>query len=395
MQISQVPSVMQFHQEYFVYNVVVPIRPGVGRYPIPDRAIGMKLRELFYGDTNGNLFEMTRIQSEDKAHFQQNGGSNNAIHKFYIEGNDIVLAPLPVGFNGGSLNFYIYLRPNQLVTVDRAATAQSFVKSITIDNSNLNVGDKFSITSYDTSGAATVTSYTAVSGSPVGNQFQIGVDSITTATNLSNILALSSNLISASNGTPSTTIVTINYGTLSTTFSSLNSSNQPTLGINVGATQGIQFDNVASTWLNPVTNVYEPLFANTKLIDFLQTNSGHRIKAYDKQIPVNGISGNVIMFNAVDVPKDLLIGDYICLANECIIPFLPPDLHNGLAERACARILAALGDQAGLAMSQQKIQEIDSKQGNLLDNRVEGSPLKVRAGKSLLRFGKANSNRRF
>jgi hypothetical protein len=42
--ISQVPSVLQFHSEYFVTYVTIPLFTNVSRYPIPSRAIGQKLR---------------------------------------------------------------------------------------------------------------------------------------------------------------------------------------------------------------------------------------------------------------------------------------------------------------------------------------------------------------
>lgn len=393
--ISQVPSVLQFHQEYFVFPVVVPLRPNVLRYPVPNRAIGMRLRDIFWQDQNGNLFELTRIQSEDKAFYQRNDGANQAIHKYYMESNDIVLTPPNLSSPTGSLVFYIFIRPNQLVYNNRAATVTAFSKTLTVDNSNINVGDALTISIFGDSGAATRYVLTATSGTPSANQFLIGADSIATATNLSLAILGLGILENSSNGTPSTNTVTITYDELNTTFTTVNANNQTTLGIIVESQQGIVFDNVPTTWLNPVTNISEPLFANGLLVDFLQTNPGHKIKAYDKLIPSNGISSNTINFAQQDVPIDFEIGDYICLQNECIIPFLPPDLHNGLAERACARILAALGDQTGLAMSNAKIQEIDSKQGNLLDNRVDGDPLKVTARKSLLRFGKVSTIRRF
>lgn len=395
MMISQVPSVLEYHQEYYVFPVRVPMLPNKTRYAIPDRSIGMKLRELFWEDQNGNLSEMTRIQSEDKAYYQRNTGTNQLFNKFYVEGNDVVLTPQMIPNPVGNLVFFIFIRPNQLVPNNRAATISSFTKTLTIDNSTINVGDILTIKQAPESGIVTYTTLTAVSGAPSGGQFQIGASSIATATNLSLAIMSTGTVTSVSNGTPSSNVITLIYNTLTTTFSTVNANNQPTLGIVVESQQGINFINVASTWLNPVTNITEPLFVNGGLVDFLQTKPGHKIKAYDITIPLSGISNNTINFIQTDVPNDLIIGDYICLANECIIPFLPPDLHNGLAERAAARILAALGDQAGLAMSQQKIADIDLRQGNLLDNRVEGSPLKVTGRKSLLHFGKIARIRRY
>lgn len=395
MMISQVPSVLEYHQEYYVFPVRVPMLPNKTRYAIPDRAIAMKLRELFWEDQNGNLSEMSRIQSEDKAFFQRNTGTNQLFNKFYVEGNDIVLTPQSVPNPTGNLIFYIFIRPNQLVPNNRAATVANFSKTLTIDNSTISVGDILTITQAPDSGVVTYTTLTAVSGAPASGQFQIGASSIATATNLSLAITTTGIFSAVSTGTPSTNVISLTYNSLSTTMSSINSNNQPTLGIVVQSQQGVVFNSVPTTWLNPVTNITTPLFQNNILVDFLQTKPGHKIKAFDKLIPANGITGNTINFTQSDVPSELIIGDYICVSNECIIPFLPPDLHNGLAERAAARILASMGDQIGLAMSEQKIADIEKRQGNLLDNRVEGAPLKVTGRKSLLHFGKIARIRRY
>jgi len=39
MAISQVPSVMSFHEEYFVTEITADLEANKSRYPIPDRAI--------------------------------------------------------------------------------------------------------------------------------------------------------------------------------------------------------------------------------------------------------------------------------------------------------------------------------------------------------------------
>ncbi len=94
-----------------------------------------------------------------------------------------------------------------------------------------------------------------------------------------------------------------------------------------------------------------------------------------------------------DAPLSLEVGDYIALAGECFIPQIPTDLHNTLAERTCERILQALGDQAGLAITKAKITEMEQHQGVLIDNRVDGSPQKVLPRHSQLRYNKFSYRR--
>jgi len=366
--ISQIPAVMQYHEEYLVYTKTVPLRSNKSRYAIPDRAIGMKLRDLFWQDSSGNLFGMSQITEEDKAFFQRSIGANQAVHKYYIENNDVVLSPSVSGDATGYLVFCFFLRPNQLVKDERAAIISGFSKTITVNNASLVAGDTVTVGS---------SVFTAVSGSPSVLQFQIGASDIATATSLAQAINTVGE-VSANNGSPSTSVVTVSYQELDTTLTSSN-----TAALTIQATQGIVFNSIPSN------------ITSSSYVDFLQTKPGHKIRTYDVLIPINGVSSSSISFRASEVPEDLVVGDYVCTANECIIPQLPPELHNGLAERAAARILAAMGDVAGLQMSSAKIEEINKSEGTLLDNRVDGSPRKITAKYSLLRWGRLGTRRRF
>lgn len=497
--IAQVPSVLIYHEEYFVTYKVVPLQTNLNIYPIPNRATGMKLRDLFWQDQNGNLFEMTRIEEHDKAFFQMNGGSNQAIHTFYVQGNDVVLTPGVVNSPTGSLVFVFYLRPNQLVKNDRAAIIQSFVQTIQTNNSLINPLDTVTLvlnpgftntypfndsnsplvldpinnqqviyTAVNSLGGniTAISSYSqdqtlvtsanhqlsagqtvVISGSNCNpiidgtyqvqvidansfiipfsilipgtagaftspNQFLIGPDSGTTAGNLSSAINATKAIILA---TEDSNNITLSYTNI---FTQIMTSN--IYGFLIPKkTIGINFNALPSTYTDDETNITENLFLNSVLIDFLQTEPGHKIYLYDVKIPATGISGTTITFpiqsllvptgtvnNVATNPSinigstvqltlaNLKVGDYICLANESIIPYIPPDLHNGLAERTSARILAALGDTAGLQTANAKIAEIETRQGNLLDNRSEGNPQKVVNRHSVLHYGKMGVTRR-
>ena len=510
--IAQVPSVLQYHEEYFVYRHATPLVTNISRYPIPNRAIGMKLRDLMWSDASSNFFEMTRINASDKAFFQRNVGANQAIHKFYLEGNDVVLTPSVVGGPTGNLNFFIFLRPNQLVANSRAATVQSFNNYITIDNSSIVNGDKVVIQTNNLNSTPTTYTFTAVSVvTNAATQFLIGASSIATATNLvalinaqvsgqaasnatgtsatvtmvgsdisltitpsllnnyitinssiadgdeiiiqqnsspspviytfeavtvvtnpttqflivpGNPIATASNLVSLINAQVTGQTATNGSGTLSTiTILGLSVTVSLSVSLVTPASNGIvlpnstgfttnnssvvsiNFDQLPSTWTDPITNQTSSLYSSGKLVDFLQTEPGHRTYVYD--ISIVSTSGNTAVFNRnslltsysngynfVPMIINLKVGDYICLANESIIPQIPPDLHTVLAERTAARILAAIGDQAGLAVANQKIAEMELRQGNVLDQRVEGAPEKITARHSLLRYGKMGVRRR-
>lgn len=395
MSTSQVPSILQFHEEFFVVVKEVDLQSNQSVYPIPYRAIGLKLRDLMYRDTSGNLTEMTRITGDEDI-FTYGSGSGTPPYKYKLQGNDIILVP-PIGsIPFGSLIFVYYLRPNQLVPNRRAAIISNFTESITLNNASISPGDTITINmiqrstdglinttqSLNQNDIAVLSSlvFTAVSGAPGALEFQIGATSLDTASNF--VTAINTdNTYFANNGIPSTNAVTINFDNLM--FQVLTSN---TAGFSILPTTGIAFTNLPNTDLNPNTGITTPLFVAGASIDFLQTNPGHKIRNFDVIIPINGLTTNAIEFNEEDVPLDMAIGDYICLSHECIIPQIPSDLHEVLSERTSARIQKALGDQAGLQATQMKIQEMEGNQSKLIDNRAEGTPQKVLGRHTLLKI---------
>jgi hypothetical protein len=366
MMISQVPSVLSFHEEYYATTEDVPLVENKKRYPLPERAIGMKLRDLFLKDSNGNLFEMTRISQDDRGYFQRQSGGSNGVHKYFLEGNDIVLANDSV-VEGNSLVFVYFIRPSRLVKNERAAIIEGFTKTVTVTNASVVAGDTVTVNG---------TVFTAVAGSASTNEFQIGGTSIVTATNLAAAITVADIVDSAGTGSPATNVITIQYEELDTDIETSNST-----GFAIQETQGIAFTSVPAN------------IENGSTVDFLQTRPGHKIRRTDIRLGSNVVSETAITFDSDDVPEDLVVGDYVCLANESIVPYLPTDLHTGLAERTCARILAAIGDTQGLAATNEKIAEIEIRQGNILDNRVEGSNKKIRARNSLIALGKIGRRR--
>jgi hypothetical protein len=381
--ISQVPSVLQYHEEYFVYRVQTPLVSNISRYSIPDRAIGMRLRDLMWADSAGNFFEMTRISADDKAFFQRNIGANQAIHKFYIENNDVVLTPSVIGDPTGFLNFFIFMRPNQLVKNDRARTIQSFTQDITvIDNSALVAGDKITITIATQSPNPIPTDITIV----------IGVNAAATATNIQS--AISAAAIDGVSASVNGATITCTFDDITTSFVALNET-----AISISSQLGFTFGTELAS-----------LFSVGSKIDFLQTKPGHKTYVFDvrvKAITNPSVGVYVLKVNRSDllVPLStgynfppliagIQTGDYICLAGESIIPQIPPDLHNMLAEKTAARILASLGDQAGLAMANDKIKEMEYRQGTLLNDRVDGAPQKITSRHSILRYNKMGVRKR-
>lgn len=368
MVISQVPDIMIYHEEYFVATLDVPLISNVTRYPIPERAMGGKLRDVFYKDINDNLFEMTRVPPEDKAYWQRESGSSSLMQKYFLENNDVVLAPQNMNNPTGSLQFSYFLRPNLLVKNDRAAICSNFFKNVVVDNGSIVAGNTLTVGSVV---------FTAVVGAPSALEFQIGANSIATASNL--VTAINTNATyTATNGSPSTSTVTINLLQSDVDVQSNNNS-----ALSVDSRLGIQFTDLVPSNIVDGINV-----------DFLQTKPGHKSLKLSYQLPIGSVSDSAILIPSEIIPDDFIVGDYICEEYECIIPQIPSDLHNGLAERVCGRILAAQGDMAGLQMVGAKLNEIKTAEGALLDNRVVGSTQKITQRRSPLAWLKMGVRRR-
>lgn len=401
LQINAVPAIKELHEEYFVYKCPpTPLVNGISRYPIPSRAMGMSVRDINWSDTSGNFFKLTRIAPEEKSFFQQNVGSNQAIGKYYLEGNEIVITPQVQTGATGSLNFFIYLRPNYLVKDDRAAVIQEFQNRTTVNNASLNPGDTFTIITGNQTPSPVITTLTAVNAAPsLPNEFEIAATNTLTAVNIKNTInALSLEGVTATN---SDGMVIVAYEDISSTFESSST------GLSVDNTYiYVRFDaTFQPDYTDLETDKTTALYVQNSKIDFLQTDPGHRTYLYDIKLReilpnyvgkfksadlktyLNNSSGGAQQFSPIKV------GDYICLANECIIPQIPPELHSALAERTAARILSAIGDKEGLAISQAKIAELDKQQASLIGQRVDSSVPKVFNQFSLLRLGKRGRRR--
>ena len=112
-------------------------------------------------------------------------------------------------------------------------------------------------------------------------------------------------------------------------------------------------------------------------MDFLQLKSPHkRLEINVTPTSVDALN-KTYTFNVADIPEHLVVGDHLAFAEECIIPNIPTDLHSMLAQRIACRCLEAMNDAQGLALANQKLAEMELKTGQLIDNRVEGAPMKV------------------
>lgn len=123
---------------------------------------------------------------------------------------------------------------------------------------------------------------------------------------------------------------------------------------------------------------------NTKY-DFVQIETPHKIYDYDLLASAINPLAKTVTFGPGNVPAELIVGDTLMEAGETFVPNIPSELHSMLAQRVAARCLEAMGDTQGLNNANTKLNEMEIKTGTLIDNRVEGAPLKVINKNSFLR----------
>lgn len=401
MLINAVPQIKEAHEEYFVFKVIVPLVQNIARYEIPYRSLGMTLRDLFYSDQSGNYIKMVRTAPEDKAFFQNNYGNNQNTSTYYLEGNTVVLSSQMVNGPTGNLNFFIYLRPNYLVRNSRAAIIEGYQTTLQV-LINPTPGTQYTIVSNVQTQSPVEYLFTAVSGSPSSaGEFQIGATAADTAINLNT--AIGTMAIPGVTTTLSSTTITISYLELSMTFSS----SVDTELLPDDTYTYVKFDQLESTWTDPDTDETSPLYVPNLPVDFLQTGGGHSTYTYDVILQAI-LPGNVGKFltsslkgylnnnsGGIQSFLPIKVGDYICPQNECIIPQIPDELHYALAERCASFVLQAIGDQTGLAASEQRIAKMNEAQGNIINSRVTGSVPKVFNPNNMLRMGKSLRRWRF
>lgn len=148
---------------------------------------------------------------------------------------------------------------------------------------------------------------------------------------------------------------------------------------NVGVIQSINTNTGVITLVS-----FPSSFSNLPDVDLIAKRSPNKIHCYD--ITPLSVDANLrtITFNTEDLPDNLMVGDYIALAEQTPVPNIPTEMHPLLAQRAAVHILEALGDSEGLNNAKVKLDQMEKSINNIIDDRVEGAPQKVKPRYSTL-----------
>lgn len=113
-----VPAIMSLHEDYFLFEISVPLENGKTEYEIPSRAAGNKLRDLQYKPDPKTFIEMTRVGIGERFSGYNDGMVGN-IKRYYLKNNKVVVSEALASSSSGSLNFIFYIKPSQLVLEER------------------------------------------------------------------------------------------------------------------------------------------------------------------------------------------------------------------------------------------------------------------------------------
>lgn len=118
--LALVPQIISLHEDYLLYEILIPIERGKVEYEIPSRAVGNKLRDVQHKIDDRNYTEMTRVGIGDR--FNESSTSIiSGLQRFYLKNNKVVLLE-PPGSSTGSIAMVFYIKPSNLVEEDKVST---------------------------------------------------------------------------------------------------------------------------------------------------------------------------------------------------------------------------------------------------------------------------------
>lgn len=121
MRSSLVPLIDSAAEEFFVHYEDIDYDPDQTEYGIPLRAVGTKLRDVVFVDSNGNEVGIPRLRPEQiKTGFQYGIGYNFGMYGFFLKDQKIVLY---IGNQSGvssypTLRLKYFRRPSDCVVAD-------------------------------------------------------------------------------------------------------------------------------------------------------------------------------------------------------------------------------------------------------------------------------------
>lgn len=336
--IGLMDQIMTARGDYLVYFEDIALDGTQTEFPIPSRAHGNKLRDAHIVSSDGRTVkELTQITLDELADYDTNFQNADA---FYLRNNLIILTSAVVT-RGDYLRLYFYMRPNKLVLNERAVTASAIATGYEIDTVEPNNGSITEITDQE---IVTSANHNLNSGDFV--------------------------IITGSDSTPSID------GIYSIAVISPNSFSITGVDVTIPGTVGSW--NLAVEVYTATSVVFPKHFTTAITYDIVAAVSPNKIKHYDLYANSINNTTKTISFRVSDIGTDFVVGDYVTKAEETIVPNLPTEYHSVLAQMVAVACLESMGDTNGMQSAEKKLNKMQKSVLNIVTNRVEGAPKKIK-----------------
>lgn len=120
-------------------------------------------------------------------------------------------------------------------------------------------------------------------------------------------------------------------------------------------------------------------FTNGALVDVVRGTSPFEVVAAGVALADVGVTTFTL--------SDVEAGDYVCLTGTSPVPQVPEELHVLLAQQVAAKVLEALGDDAGLQRARAVLADAEGLALAAVSPRVEGEPKLIVTRRGLLHQG--------
>jgi hypothetical protein len=135
LQLKMVSDLISVREDFFLTEESTSIIAEVENYPVPSRAIGNALKQVFFIPTGTTTkIPLVRVDSERVEYFQTDGSEPR---KYYILGDEIILLPTPQTACG-SLLFVFPAKPNTLTQTLNCAKITAKISNVTTASFTVN-----------------------------------------------------------------------------------------------------------------------------------------------------------------------------------------------------------------------------------------------------------------
>lgn len=137
--------------------------------------------------------------------------------------------------------------------------------------------------------------------------------------------------------------------------------------------------NIAVNGVDPlltdITVSSVPLdFTSSLKYDIVRAKAGFDLLKKDLSV---SIVGTTITVNTADVPSEIQVGDYLCIADTTPVPQIPVEWFTYLANHTAALVLESIGDMDAAAKIERKLPAMRKNALSLISPRAEkrGKPI--------------------